>query len=211
MAHRPFASATLRGGQAARRPQPSRAHSGGRIARARWSSHDWINAEYKHLIIDASPKALAVKPGQFFNMLCPSPDDGELWLRRPQSVYRIDRAQRPPRVPLQMRRPRHARPGDPRARRRAQHGRPAGRRLLLRARLEEHRRARPRRRPRHHGADLAARRARTASRVTAILSARSPEFVMADDLFAEGRRGDPRARHRRHQRGRERRDDPASA
>jgi dihydroorotate dehydrogenase electron transfer subunit len=32
-----------------------------------------------------------VKPGQFFNLLCPSPDDGELWLRRPQSVYRIDR------------------------------------------------------------------------------------------------------------------------
>jgi len=42
-------------------------------------------------VVDASPKALAVKPGQFFNLLCPSPDDGELWLRRPQSVYRIDR------------------------------------------------------------------------------------------------------------------------
>jgi dihydroorotate dehydrogenase electron transfer subunit len=57
-------------------------------------SHDWINAEYKHLIVAASPKALAVKPGQFFNLLCPSPDEGELWLRRPQSVYRIDRAHR---------------------------------------------------------------------------------------------------------------------
>jgi dihydroorotate dehydrogenase electron transfer subunit len=56
-------------------------------------SHDWVNAEYKHLIVQASPKALAVKPGQFFNLLCPSPDVGELWLRRPQSVYRIDRAQ----------------------------------------------------------------------------------------------------------------------
>src|ERR1051325_11879375 len=54
-------------------------------------SHDWVNAEYKHLIVDASPKALAVRPGQFFNLLCPSPDEGELWLRRPQSVYRIDR------------------------------------------------------------------------------------------------------------------------
>ena len=42
--------------------------------------------------IAASPKALAVKPGQFFNLLCPSPDAGELWLRRPQSVYRIDGA-----------------------------------------------------------------------------------------------------------------------
>ncbi|HEY7297764.1 MAG TPA: dihydroorotate dehydrogenase electron transfer subunit [Xanthobacteraceae bacterium] len=53
--------------------------------------HDWVNSEYKHLVVDASPKALAVKPGQFFNLLCPSPDVGELWLRRPQSVYRIDR------------------------------------------------------------------------------------------------------------------------
>ncbi len=57
-------------------------------------SHDWINSEYKHLVVDASPKALAVKPGQFFNLLCPSPDVGELWLRRPQSVYRIDRPNR---------------------------------------------------------------------------------------------------------------------
>jgi dihydroorotate dehydrogenase electron transfer subunit len=54
-------------------------------------SHDWINSEYKHLVVEASPKAIAVKPGQFFNLLCPSPDEGELWLRRPQSVYRIDR------------------------------------------------------------------------------------------------------------------------
>jgi dihydroorotate dehydrogenase electron transfer subunit len=55
-------------------------------------SNRWINEEYKHLVITASPKALAVRPGQFFNILCPSPDDGDLWLRRPQSIYRIDRA-----------------------------------------------------------------------------------------------------------------------
>jgi len=54
-------------------------------------SHDWVNAEYKHLIVKASPKALAATPGQFFNLLCPSPDVGELFFRRPQSVYRIDR------------------------------------------------------------------------------------------------------------------------
>jgi dihydroorotate dehydrogenase electron transfer subunit len=29
--------------------------------------------------------------GPFFNLLCPSPDVGELFFRRPQSVYRIDR------------------------------------------------------------------------------------------------------------------------
>jgi dihydroorotate dehydrogenase electron transfer subunit len=55
-------------------------------------SHDWVNSEYKHLIVEASPKALSVTPGQFFNLLCPSPDVGELFFRRPQSVYRVDRA-----------------------------------------------------------------------------------------------------------------------
>jgi dihydroorotate dehydrogenase electron transfer subunit len=55
-------------------------------------SHRWVNSQYKHLVVAASEKALAVRPGQFFNLLCPSPDAGELWLRRPQSVYRIDRA-----------------------------------------------------------------------------------------------------------------------
>ncbi len=55
-------------------------------------SHVWVNDEYKHLVVEGSPKGLAAKPGQFFNLLCPSPDMGELWLRRPQSIYRIDRA-----------------------------------------------------------------------------------------------------------------------
>src|ERR1700751_359160 len=55
-------------------------------------SHAWVNSEYKHLIVEAAPKALAGNPGQFFNLLCPSPDVGELFFRRPQSVYRIDRA-----------------------------------------------------------------------------------------------------------------------
>src|SRR5687768_6091156 len=54
-------------------------------------SNDWVNEEYKHLVVKASPKALTTQPGQFFNFLCPSPDDGDLWLLRPQSVYRIDR------------------------------------------------------------------------------------------------------------------------
>ena len=75
-------------------------------------SHAWVNSEYKHLVVEASPKALAVNPGQFFNLLCPSPDVGELFFRRPQSVYRIDRARGRDRVSLQMRRARHARPGD---------------------------------------------------------------------------------------------------
>jgi len=71
---------------------PGPAHIPAEESLGRVISNDWVNEEYKHLIITASPKALAVKPGQFFNILCPSPDDGELWLRRPQSIYRIDRA-----------------------------------------------------------------------------------------------------------------------
>ncbi len=90
MAHQPFASApyVVGGGE----PVPSLQHIPAEEALCPVVSHDWVNAEYKHLVVDASPKALAVKPGQFFNLLCPSPDAGELWLRRPQSVYRIDRA-----------------------------------------------------------------------------------------------------------------------
>jgi dihydroorotate dehydrogenase electron transfer subunit len=55
-------------------------------------SNAWVNDEYKHMVVSGTPKSLAVQPGQFFNLLCPSPDDGMLWLRRPQSVYAIDRA-----------------------------------------------------------------------------------------------------------------------
>jgi dihydroorotate dehydrogenase electron transfer subunit len=55
-------------------------------------AHDWVNDEYKHLVVKASMKSLAAQPGQFFHLLCPSPDDGEVWFRRPQSVYRIARS-----------------------------------------------------------------------------------------------------------------------
>ncbi len=55
-------------------------------------AHEWVNDEYKHLVVKASPKALAAHPGQFFNLLCPSPDAGEVWFRRPQSVYRVARS-----------------------------------------------------------------------------------------------------------------------
>jgi dihydroorotate dehydrogenase electron transfer subunit len=55
-------------------------------------AHEWVNDEYKHLVVKASPKALAAQPGQFFQLLCPSPDQGEVWFRRPQSVYRVARS-----------------------------------------------------------------------------------------------------------------------
>ena len=92
MTHRPFASAPYVVGKSALAPVEP--HIPAEESLCPVVSHDWINAEYKHLVVDASPKALAVKPGQFFNLLCPSPDAGELWLRRPQSVYRIDRENR---------------------------------------------------------------------------------------------------------------------
>src|SRR5262245_51024740 len=92
MAHRPFAAAPYVVGKSAL--EPPEPHIPAEESRCPVVSHDWVKPEYKHLGVDASPKALAVKPGQFFNLLCPSPDEGELWLRRPQSVYRIDRARR---------------------------------------------------------------------------------------------------------------------
>lgn len=55
-------------------------------------AHEWVNDEYKHLVVKASPKALVAQPGQFFNLLCPSPDAVEVWFRRPQSVYRVARS-----------------------------------------------------------------------------------------------------------------------
>ena len=55
-------------------------------------AHEWVNDEYKHLVVKASPKALAATPGQFFHLLCPSPDEGQLWFRRPQSIYRVARS-----------------------------------------------------------------------------------------------------------------------
>jgi dihydroorotate dehydrogenase electron transfer subunit len=84
-----FASAPFIVGKS--EPPPGEAHIPAEESLAPVISHRWVNDEYKHLVVAASAKALAVKPGQFFNLLCPSPDAGELWLRRPQSVYRIDR------------------------------------------------------------------------------------------------------------------------
>jgi dihydroorotate dehydrogenase electron transfer subunit len=86
-----FASAPFIVGKS--EPTPTEAHIPAEESLCPVISHRWVNEEYKHIVIAASAKAVAVAPGQFFNLLCPSPDAGELWLRRPQSVYRIDRPQ----------------------------------------------------------------------------------------------------------------------
>jgi dihydroorotate dehydrogenase electron transfer subunit len=85
-----FASAPFIVGKS--EPSPTDSHILAEEALCPVVSNDWVNEDYKHMVLVASAKAVAVKPGQFFNLLCPSPDAGELWLRRPQSVYRIDPA-----------------------------------------------------------------------------------------------------------------------
>src|SRR4051812_22702115 len=56
-------------------------------------SNAWVNEEYKHVILKVHPQALKAYAGQMFHLLCPSPDGAEVWMRRPMSVYRVDRAE----------------------------------------------------------------------------------------------------------------------
>ena len=55
-------------------------------------SNDWVNNEYKHIILKVHAHALKAYAGQMFHLLCPSPDGAEVWMRRPMSVYRVDKA-----------------------------------------------------------------------------------------------------------------------
>jgi dihydroorotate dehydrogenase electron transfer subunit len=57
------------------------------------AENDWVNPEYKHLILKVHERALSAYAGQMFHLLCPSPDGAEVWMRRPMSVYRVDQAQ----------------------------------------------------------------------------------------------------------------------
>jgi dihydroorotate dehydrogenase electron transfer subunit len=54
-------------------------------------SNDPVNEEYRHLILDVHEHALNAYAGQMFHLLCPSPDGAEVWMRRPMSVYRVNR------------------------------------------------------------------------------------------------------------------------
>jgi dihydroorotate dehydrogenase electron transfer subunit len=55
-------------------------------------ANEWVNPEYKLLVIKVHEHALKAYAGQMFHLLCPSPDGAEVWMRRPMSVYRVDRA-----------------------------------------------------------------------------------------------------------------------
>lgn len=53
-----------------------------------------VNAEYRLLLVRAPDLALGAQPGQFFHLRCPDDGQGRPMLRRPMSVYRIDPANR---------------------------------------------------------------------------------------------------------------------
>ena len=52
-----------------------------------------VNDGYMHLVLDAARGAATAKAGQFFHLLCPATGEFTPFLRRPMSIYRIDRAQ----------------------------------------------------------------------------------------------------------------------
>ncbi|MBX6319654.1 dihydroorotate dehydrogenase electron transfer subunit [Pigmentiphaga sp.] len=55
-------------------------------------SNEWVNPDYKHLVLDAGWPAAGAKAGQFFHLLCPSTDQDAPFFRRPMSTYRADPA-----------------------------------------------------------------------------------------------------------------------
>ncbi|WP_454754289.1 dihydroorotate dehydrogenase electron transfer subunit [Cupriavidus necator] len=52
-------------------------------------SNQWVNDEYKHLVVEAPEVALRALPGQFFHLACPPDQHGAALLRRPMSLYRV--------------------------------------------------------------------------------------------------------------------------
>ena len=52
-----------------------------------------VNDGYNHLVLEAPRGAATADAGQFFHLLCPPVGDSVTFLRRPMSIYRIDRAQ----------------------------------------------------------------------------------------------------------------------
>jgi len=82
-----YTSSALRPGDHDPSPQRPAGEFIGRVV-----SNEWVNKEYKHLMLEVHEHALRAYAGQMFHLLCPSPDGAEVWMRRPMSVYRIDKA-----------------------------------------------------------------------------------------------------------------------
>ena len=55
-------------------------------------SNEWVNGEYQHIVLKVHEHALRGAAGQMFHLLCPTPDGAEVWMRRPMSIYRIDKS-----------------------------------------------------------------------------------------------------------------------
>jgi dihydroorotate dehydrogenase electron transfer subunit len=49
-----------------------------------------VNTDYRLLVADASSQALAARAGQFFHLMCPPQGNDQPFLRRPMSIYRVD-------------------------------------------------------------------------------------------------------------------------
>ncbi|MBT52091.1 MAG: dihydroorotate dehydrogenase electron transfer subunit [Mameliella sp.] len=54
-------------------------------------SNESMNSEYRLLVVDAPETGLSAYAGQFFHLLCPATPTEQPFLRRPMSIYRIDR------------------------------------------------------------------------------------------------------------------------
>jgi dihydroorotate dehydrogenase electron transfer subunit len=81
-----YTNSALRAGDADNYPQRVVGEFIGTIV-----ANDFVNAEYKHLVMSVHAHALKAYAGQMFHLLCPSPDGAEVWMRRPMSVYRVNR------------------------------------------------------------------------------------------------------------------------
>ncbi|WMT88463.1 dihydroorotate dehydrogenase electron transfer subunit [Pelagibacterium sp. 26DY04] len=57
---------------------------------ARVVANDWVNAEYKLIVLDAPGLAATAEAGQFFNIECPVVGEDKPFFRRPMSTYAAD-------------------------------------------------------------------------------------------------------------------------
>ena len=55
-------------------------------------TNDWVNAEYKLIVLDAPGIAASAEAGQFFNIECPATGEDKPFFRRPMSTYAADPA-----------------------------------------------------------------------------------------------------------------------
>ena len=57
-------------------------------------SNNYINNDYKHIVLRAPSTVLDIIPGQFFHLNCPTYDNSIPFLRRPMSVYQFTKKEK---------------------------------------------------------------------------------------------------------------------